>query len=121
MSLSEILWSASSIFVDPSLLGAMLIGLVMGMIFGATPGLGGKMGVLLLMPLLFGMDPAFGVVLLLSMHSVVHTGGSVPSILIGVPGGAPEAATVLDGFTMAKKGQAAEALGASMAASIATA
>jgi TctA family transporter len=117
VSLSEILWSASSIFVAPGLFGAMLIGLSLGMVFGATPGLGGKMGVLLLMPLLFGMDPAFGVVLLLSMHSVVHTGGSVPSILIGVPGGAPEAATVLDGFTMAKKGQAAEALGASMAAS----
>ncbi|HET6620815.1 MAG TPA: tripartite tricarboxylate transporter permease [Dongiaceae bacterium] len=117
MSFSEILWSAGSIFVEPSLFEAMLIGLVMGMVFGATPGLGGKMGILLLMPLLFGMDPAFGVVLLLSMHSVVHTGGSVPSILIGVPGGAPEAATVLDGFTMAKKGQAAEALGASMAAS----
>jgi len=95
----------------------MFIGIVMGMVFGATPGLGGKMGILLLMPLLFGMDPAFGIVLLLSMHSVVHTGGSIPSILIGVPGGAPEAATVLDGFTMAKKGQAAEALGASMAAS----
>ena len=45
------------------------------------------------------------------------TGGSVPSILVGVPGGAPEAATVLDGFAMAKKGEAAEALGASMAAS----
>jgi len=113
----DILASAATVFVDPSLFGAMAIGITMGMVFGATPGLGGKMGVLLLMPLLFGMDPAFGVVLLLSMHSVVHTGGSVPSILIGVPGGAPEAATVLDGFTMAKKGQAAEALGASMAAS----
>jgi TctA family transporter len=117
VTISDILASAGTIFLNPNLFGAMLIGLSLGMVFGATPGLGGKMGVLLLMPLLFGLDPAFGVVLLLSMHSVVHTGGSVPSILIGVPGGAPEAATVLDGFTMAKKGQAAEALGASMAAS----
>lgn len=117
MSFSDILSSAFAIFVDPALFGAMLIGLAMGMVFGAAPGLSGKMGLLLLLPLLFGMDPEVGIVLLLSMHAVVHTGGSIPSILVGVPGGAPEAATVIDGFAMAKKGQAAEALGASMAAS----
>lgn len=117
MTLSDVLSSAFAIFIDPALFGAMLMGLVMGMVFGATPGLNGKMGILLLLPLLFGMDPELGIVLLLSMHAVVHTGGSVPSILVGVPGGAPEAATVLDGFAMAKKGAAAEALGASMAAS----
>lgn len=117
MTFSDIWATAGLIFVDPALLGAMAAGLAMGMVFGATPGLSGKMGLLLLLPLLFGMDPYTGIVLLLSMHAVVHTGGSVPSILVGVPGGAPEAATVIDGFPMAKKGQAAEALGASMAAS----
>lgn len=117
MTLTDILAGAFRVFTEPGLFGAMMIGLSLGMVFGAAPGLSGKMGLLLLLPLLFDMDPAIGVVLLLSMHSVVHTGGSVPSILVGVPGGAPEAATVLDGFTMAKKGQAAEALGASMAAS----
>jgi TctA family transporter len=113
----DIFSSALSIFTEPALFGAMLIGLTMGMVFGAIPGLSGKMGLLLLLPLLFGMDPEVGIVLLLSMHAVVHTGGSIPSILVGVPGGAPEAATVIDGFAMAKKGEAAEALGASMAAS----
>jgi putative tricarboxylic transport membrane protein len=117
MTLADVLMGAFRVFTEPGLFGAMAIGLSLGMVFGAAPGLSGKMGLLLLLPLLFDMDPAIGVVLLLSMHSVVHTGGSVPSILVGVPGGAPEAATVLDGFAMAKKGQAAEALGASMAAS----
>lgn len=117
MTFADVLSSAATIFIDPALLGAMLMGVTMGMVFGAAPGLSGKMGILLLLPLLFGMDPDVGIVLLLSMHAVVHTGGSVPSILVGVPGGAPEAATVLDGFAMAKKGEAAEALGASMAAS----
>lgn len=117
MSFSDILSSAAAVFIDPALFAAMLIGLTMGMVFGAVPGLSGKMGLLLLLPLLFGMDPQVGIVLLLSMHAVIHTGGSIPSILVGVPGGAPEAATVIDGFAMAKKGEAAEALGASMAAS----
>jgi TctA family transporter len=117
VTFADVLSSAVTIFVDPTLLGMMAVGISMGMVFGAVPGLSAKMGILLLMPLLFGMDPAVGVVLLLSMHSVVHTGGSIPSILFGVPGGAAEAATVLDGYQMAKNGAAGEALGASMAAS----
>ena len=50
------------------------MGVTMGMVFGAAPGLSGKMGILLLLPLLFGMDPDVGIVLLLSMHAVVHYG-----------------------------------------------
>ena len=117
MTFADVIASAATIFIDPALLGAMLMGVTMGMVFGAAPGLGGKMGILLLLPLLFGMDMASGIVLVLSMHAVIHTGGSIPSILFGVPGGAAEAATVLDGFPMARSGKAGEALGASMAAS----
>jgi TctA family transporter len=117
MSLDIILSTAGFIFADLSLFGAMMTGITMGMLFGAAPGLSVKMGILLLMPLMFGMDPAFGIVLLLSMHAVVHTGGAIPSILFGVPGGAAEAATVLDGYPMARKGAAGEALGAAIAAS----
>jgi TctA family transporter len=117
VTIADIFSSAAVVFLDPALFGAMLIGIMIGMVFGAAPGLSAKMGILLLMPLLFNMDPAFGLVLLLSMHAVIHTGGSISSILVGVPGGAAEAATVLDGFPLAKAGKAGEALGASMAAS----
>src|SRR5262245_1792855 len=117
MTIADIFSSALSVFTHAGLFGAMVIGITMGMVFGAAPGLSAKMGILLLMPLLFSMDMAPGIVLLLSMHAVIHTGGSIPSILFGVPGGAAEAATVLDGFPMARSGKAGEALGASMAAS----
>jgi TctA family transporter len=117
VTFADVIASAVTIFIDPALLVSMVAGITMGMIFGAAPGLGGKMGILLLMPLLFSMDAAPGIVLVLSMHAVIHTGGSIPSILFGVPGGAAEAATVLDGFPLAKSGKAGEALGASMAAS----
>ena len=56
--------------------------------------------------LLFGVSAVF----LLAMHSVIHTGGPIPSILIGVPGSGPDAATVIDGFPMAQKGEARRAL-----------
>jgi TctA family transporter len=51
------------------------------------------------------------------MHSVVHTGGSIPSILFGVPGTGPDAATIVDGLPMTQKGEAGRALGASLGAS----
>jgi TctA family transporter len=87
------------------------------MFFGAVPGLGGKLGIVLLIPFVFGMEPMAGAVFLLAMHAVVHTGGSIPSILFGVPGTGPDAATIVDGYPMAQQGQAGRALGASLGAS----
>jgi rhamnose transport system permease protein len=51
------------------------------------------------------------------MHAVVHTGGSLPSILFGMPGSGADAATVVDGYPMTKRGLGGEALGASFSAS----
>ena len=98
-------------------MGLILLAIPIGMFFGAVPGLGGKLGVVLLIPFVFGMDPLPGAVFLLAMHAVVHTGGSIPSILFGVPGTGPDAATIVDGFPMAQQGEAGRALGASLGAS----
>jgi TctA family transporter len=58
-----------------------------------------------------------GAIFLLTMHAVNGTSGQISSILFGVPGDGDDAATVLDGYPMAKKGEAGRALGASMTAS----
>ena len=71
---------------SPTSMGLLLLAIPIGMFFGAVPGLGGKLGIALLIPFVFGMDMIPGAVFLLSMHAVVHTGGSIPSILFGVPG-----------------------------------
>ena len=102
---------------SPYLMGLILLAIPIGMFFGAVPGLGGKLGVVLLIPFVFGMDPIAGAVFLIAMHSVVHTGGSIPSILFGVPGTGPDAATIVDGYPMAQRGEAGRALGASLGAS----
>jgi len=81
------------------------------------PGLGGKIAVAVFMPFVYGMDPVSGFAFLLGMHAVVHTGGSLPAILFGVPGTGPAAVTVCDGFPMSQKGEAGKALGAGLAAS----
>lgn len=106
-----------NIITSPYLMGLILMAIPLGMFFGAVPGLGGKLGIVLVIPFVFGMDPLAGAVFLLAMHAVVHTGGSIPSILFGVPGTGPDAATIVDGFPMAQRGEAGRALGASLGAS----
>jgi TctA family transporter len=102
---------------SPALWGLMLAAIPLGMVFGAVPGLGGKLGIVFSIPLVFGMEPVAGAVFLVAMHSVVHTGGAIPSILLGIPGTGPDAATVCDGYPMAQRGEPGRALGASLAAS----
>ncbi len=117
MGLDLVFSSLIGLVTSPTLIGLILVAIPIGMFFGAVPGLGGKLGIVLLIPFVFGMDMTAGAVFLLAMHAVVHTGGSVPSILFGVPGTGPDAATIMDGFPMAQKGEAGRALGASLGAS----
>ncbi|MFT5350043.1 MAG: putative tricarboxylic transport membrane protein [Planctomycetota bacterium] len=102
---------------DPHLVVLILLAVPVGMFFGVVPGLGGKLGIVLCIPFVFDMDTTSGAVFLLSMHAVVHTGGSIPSILFGIPGTGPDAATIMDGYPLAKRGEAGRALGASLSAS----
>jgi len=106
-----------AIITSPYLMGLILLAIPLGMFFGAVPGLGGKLGIVLCIPFIFGMEALPGAVFLLAMHAVVHTGGSIPSILFGVPGTGPDAATIVDGYPMAQRGEAGRALGASLGAS----
>jgi putative tricarboxylic transport membrane protein len=112
--------SVSSLFdllVSPQMIFLLLVGVLVGLFFGIMPGLGGKLGIVFLIPFTFGMDPLVGAVFLLAMHSVVHTSGAIPSILFGIPGTGPDAATIVDGYPMAQNGEAGRALGATLAAS----
>ena len=106
-----------NVFASWDMLAVLLLGMIVGLFFGIMPGLGGKLGLVFLIPFTVGMGPAQGAVFLLAMHSVVHTSGAFPSILFGIPGTGPDAATIIDGFPMAKNGEAGRALGATLVAS----
>ncbi|HEX5608309.1 MAG TPA: tripartite tricarboxylate transporter permease, partial [Candidatus Binatia bacterium] len=67
---------------------------------------------------IFKMSPAEAFAFLLGMHSVAATTGDITSVLFGVPGEAISAATVVDGYPMAKKGEAGRALGAALMSSL---
>src|SRR5262245_18419997 len=81
------------------------LGCIMGLVLGIIPGIGGLTGTAMLLPFTFNMDPYSAFALLLGLGATTATGDPIPAVLFGVPGGAASAATVLDGFPMAKKGE----------------
>ena len=97
---------------------AVAVGSVVGVIFGAIPGLTFSMALALLLPFTFGMEATPAIALLMGIYIGGMTGGSVSAILIGIPGTPSAAATVFDGYPMAMKGQASVALGGAVIASV---
>jgi len=106
-----------ALLTTPYYMWLMLIAVLIGIWVGATPGIGGKLSIALAIPFVFGWEMIPGAIFLLTMHAVNGTSGQISSIMFGVPGDGDDAATVLDGHPMAKKGEAGRALGASMTAS----
>ena len=95
----------------------MLLGLPLGVVIGLLPGLSGITAFAFLIPFTFGMSPLVGLAFLLASYAAVSQGGSMTAIVLGVPGEVPNAATVIDGYPMAKAGRAGEAIGAALMAS----
>ncbi len=112
------LGDAAGLILQPIVLGYLVLGVVMGLCIGVFPGLGGIAGLSLLLPFMFGMEPVLGLALMIGMVAVVPTSDTFASVLMGIPGSSASQATVLDGFPMAKKGEAARALSAAFASSL---
>lgn len=104
---------------DPGLLIMLVIGATAGLIMGLIPGLGGTGAVAILLPVTFGMEPEPALALLIGALAVVHTSDTVSAVLLGAPGSASASVTMLDGYSMAKKGQAARALALAFLSSMA--
>ena len=103
--------NAIPLVFEPSVLGAVGLGTVIGLIFGAIPGLTYTMALSLVLPMTFGAATMPAVALMVGTYVGGMTGGSVSAILIGVPGTPSAAATVLDGYPMRQNGKASLALG----------
>ncbi|MDR6174704.1 putative tricarboxylic transport membrane protein [Nocardioides zeae] len=104
---------------DPSLLVMLAVGVLAGLVIGLIPGLGGTGAVAILLPLTFGMDPAPALAMLIGALAVVHTSDTVAAVLLGAPGSASASVTMLDGYSMARNGQAKRALSLAFLSSMA--
>ncbi len=96
----------------------MLTGVGVGLVVGVIPGLGGIAGLSLLIPFVFGMEPTAALGMLVGLVAVIPTSDTFASVLMGIPGSSASQATVLDGFPLARRGQAARALSAAFASSL---
>ncbi len=103
---------------NPASIGAALAGLASGIVVGALPGLTATMAVAVLAPFTFFMEATVGIPFLLGVYKGAIYGGSIPAIIINTPGTAAAAATALDGYALARKGQARRALEMSLYASV---
>jgi len=91
----------------------LLLGMIVGTIIGALPGLTATMGIALLIPFTYVLPPASGLSLLIGIFAGGIYGGSISAILLNTPGTPAGGATVLDGYPLAQKGQAGKALAVS--------
>ncbi|MDG5498439.1 tripartite tricarboxylate transporter permease [Marinobacter sp. BGYM27] len=121
MDTLQFLMDGFAVALTPTNLLFALFGAFIGTLIGALPGLGPANGVAILIPLAFtlGLPPETAMILLTSVYAGAMYGGRISSILLNIPGDEPAMMTCLDGYPMAQKGKAAEALAMSAIASFA--
>lgn len=101
----------SVVLLDPINLLFVFLGVLIGTIIGVLPGLGPTATIALLLPVTYGMDATGAVVMLAGIYYGSMYGGTIPSVLLRLPGEAASVVTTFDGYQMAKKGRAGPALG----------
>lgn len=106
------------LILQPAQLMYLIAGVLLGLAIGVLPGLGGIAGLALVLPFMYGMEPVSGLALMVGLVAVIPTSDTFSSVLLGIPGSSASQATVLDGFPLAKQGQAARALSAAFASSL---
>ncbi len=115
----EALGQGLSTLFEPMVLILLIVGTIIGLVIGILPALGALVGCALFLPFLFKMEPEVALPFLIAMSAVGYTGGAITAILINIPGTPPNAATLIDGYPMTKKGEAGRAIGAALTASAA--
>jgi len=118
ISLFEVAINALGVMLEPERLMYLGLGTVLGLAIGIMPGIGGVAGLALLLPFTFSLDAYSAFAFMLGLGAVTSTSDTIPAVLFGVPGTSASQATVIDGHSMAKKGEAGRALSAAYAASL---
>ena len=104
MGLSEVLTQAIASAFQPMTIVYAALGVFLGVTVGAIPGLTGDMAISILLPFVYKLDPVMSLGLLIGIYKGSMFGGSISACSFGVPGTPAAAATVLDGYPLAKKG-----------------
>lgn len=111
MDPSVIMQGAISVVSDPITLFFILMGVFVGIIFGAVPGLTATIAIIMFLPVTYTMTPIQGMSTLIALYVGGISGGLVAAILLNIPGTPSSIATTFDGTPLAAKGQAWKSFG----------
>ena len=106
----ELYWNAFATVLLPQNILAICLGGLWGLLAGALPGISTSMGVVLLLSFTYSLPPITAFCLLCAAYCGGLTGGSITSILFGIPGEPSSVPTTIEGYALAKQGRAAFAL-----------
>src|ERR1700761_9074899 len=109
------LLSGFSQLITPEAIGMLIAGMAIGMFMGMLPGMGVSLALSLMLPFLYHMSVIPAVTLMLATQAASYYAASITAILLNTPGAPESYPTTLDGFPMAKRGEAGRALAISAA------
>lgn len=115
----QLLLEALQTIAQPMNLLLIIGGMLLGVFFGALPGISSSMGIVLMIPFTYYMGIIPSIIMLVALYAGSAYGGSITAILFNTPGTPEAVATTFDGYPMAQKGKAGKALGLAMSASAA--
>jgi putative tricarboxylic transport membrane protein len=107
----ELFLQGISNVLAPQIFMLVTIGVVVGIIFGAVPGLTAVMAIALCLPMTYGLSPSAGLSLLVALYVGATSGGLISAILLKIPGTPSSIASTFDGGPMMERGEGAKALG----------
>src|SRR5205085_6695731 len=87
-----------------------LVGCLLGTLIGVLPGLGPATTIAMLLPVTYALPPVSALIMLAGIYYGAQYGGSTTAILVNLPGESSSVVTCIDGYQMARKGQAGKAL-----------
>jgi TctA family transporter len=114
----DMIWKGVTGILQFKPLLIMLVAVVASSVFAALPGVGSSTLLAMSIPFAMTLQPYECIALLLGITIISNTANTFPSVLIAVPGGAGSQATIVDGYPMARKGEANRAFGAAFTASV---
>ena len=110
----ELLLTGLQALASPVTFMWLFVGVVLGVIFGALPGVSATMAIVLCISFTYSMEPVVAIAFLSAVYCAAITGGGITAILFKIPGTPSSAATVLDGYPMVQRGEAGKALSISL-------
>jgi len=114
----EAMWQGLLMIFVPSKLLLLVTGVAIGTAVAIFPGVGAVVALSIILPYLIHMEPVAAIAMMMGVFGVINTADSITAVLLGIPGTGGGAPTILEGHPMARKGEAARALGASFSASL---